>query len=137
MGREFLLSKLQSKLFTKNDRRRDAAGIGNTVSFSDDEDTTQISGLKFPARRRKGSAASQSSHDASNVVKTKTSTRGRGRGRGSMNLKQTTLHATLGFRQSQRSFLDLITDILNVLSEVNSFLSLCNIFKYLRSCRHM
>ncbi|XP_021905827.1 double-strand break repair protein MRE11 isoform X2 [Carica papaya] len=86
-----------------NDRRRDAAGIGNTVSFSDDEDTTQISGLKFPARRRKGSAASQSSHDASNVVKTKTSTRGRGRGRGSMNLKQTTLHATLGFRQSQRS----------------------------------
>ncbi|KAJ4726225.1 Double-strand break repair protein [Melia azedarach] len=87
-------------------RSKSAAGIASAVSFSDDEDTTQISITKSAARGRKGSsAASRSSRDALELDKSKTSTRGRGRGRGrgSSNLKQTTLDATLGFRQSQRS----------------------------------
>ncbi|KAL5802729.1 hypothetical protein ACOSQ4_031034 [Xanthoceras sorbifolium] len=87
-------------------RNRNAAGIGSAVSFSDDEDSTQLSGRKSATRGRKGSsAASRSSRDALVIDKSKT-TRGRGRGRGgrgSSNLKQTTLDASLGFRQSQRS----------------------------------
>ncbi|XP_059441573.1 double-strand break repair protein MRE11 isoform X3 [Corylus avellana] len=82
-------------------RNKSAAGIGSAVSFSDDEDTTQISGSKSSARGRRGS--SRVSRGASELGKSKTSTRGRGRGRGASNLKQTTLDAALGFRHSQRS----------------------------------
>lgn len=101
--------------FIQDIRSKSAAGIASAVSFSDDEDTTQISITKSAARGRKGSsAASRSSRDALELDKSKTSTRGRGRGRGrgSSNLKQTTLDATLGFRQSQRLILVLITDTL-------------------------
>ncbi|XP_048332366.2 double-strand break repair protein MRE11 isoform X2 [Ziziphus jujuba] len=87
-------------------RKKSTSGIGNAISFSDDEDTTQISGSKSTARGRKGS--SRSSVGTSELDTGKTSTRGRGRGRGrgrasSISLKQTTLDAALGFRQSQRS----------------------------------
>ncbi|PQQ16400.1 double-strand break repair protein MRE11 [Prunus yedoensis var. nudiflora] len=82
-------------------RSTSAAGTASAVSFSDDEDTTQMTGLKSTSRGRKGPSKPSSSE----VGKGKTSTRGRGRGRGrgSSNLKQTTLDASLGFRQSQRS----------------------------------
>ncbi|KAF3453595.1 hypothetical protein FNV43_RR04035 [Rhamnella rubrinervis] len=87
-------------------RNKSATGIGSAISFSDDEDTTQISGSKTTARGRRGS--SRTSGGASELGTAKTSTRGRGRGRGrgrasSSSLKQTTLDAALGFRQSQRS----------------------------------
>ncbi|KAM3696636.1 hypothetical protein ACB098_06G055100 [Castanea mollissima] len=81
-------------------RSRSTAGLESAVSFSDDEDTTQLSGSKSSTRGRRGS--SRSSRDAT-VGKSKTSTRGRGRGRGASNLKQTTLDASLGFRRSERS----------------------------------
>lgn len=82
-------------------RSRSTAGLGSAVSFSDDEDTTQLSGSKPSTRGRRGS--SRSSRDATELGKSKTSTRGRGRGRGASNLKQTTLDASLGFRRSERS----------------------------------
>ncbi|XP_050247361.1 double-strand break repair protein MRE11 isoform X1 [Quercus robur] len=82
-------------------RSRSTAGLGSAVSFSDDEDTTQLSGSKSTTRGRRGS--SRSSRDATELGKSKTSTRGRGRGRGASNLKQTTLDASLGFRRSERS----------------------------------
>lgn len=88
------------------DFRSTSAGVGSAVSFSDEEDAAQISGSTSTTRGRKGSrVGSRSSHDVSETGKGKTSARGRGRGRGrgSSNLKQTTLDATLGFRQSQRS----------------------------------
>uniref|UniRef100_A0A9I9DGX8 Double-strand break repair protein n=1 Tax=Cucumis melo TaxID=3656 RepID=A0A9I9DGX8_CUCME len=69
------------------------------VSFSDDEDTVKASGSKSTRGRKVSSSAAED-------TSTKTSTRGRGRGRGrgsSSSLKQTTLDAALGFRQSQRS----------------------------------
>ncbi|KAK9269023.1 hypothetical protein L1049_000791 [Liquidambar formosana] len=89
-------------------RSKNTAGIGSAVSFSDDEDTTQMSVSKSATRGRKGSSAGfRSSHDASDLGKSTTSTKGRGRGRGrgraSSNLRQTTLDATLGMRSSQRS----------------------------------
>ncbi|KAG6637416.1 double-strand break repair protein MRE11 [Carya illinoinensis] len=80
---------------------RTAAGTGNAVSFSDDEDTTQISGSRTCARGRRGS--SRSSRGAYELGKSRTSARGRGRGRGTSNLKQSTLDAALGFRRSERS----------------------------------
>ncbi|WCJ32108.1 Double-strand break repair protein MRE11 [Euphorbia peplus] len=96
---------MQSKdapLFTSEEfRSSSATGIGSAVSFSDDEDTTLVSG-----KTQKGSkVASRSARDTSEAGRARTSTRGRGRGRGrgSTSLKQTTLDATLGFRQSQRS----------------------------------
>lgn len=82
-------------------KSKSAAGLGSAVSFSDDEDTTQLSGSKSSTRGRRGS--SKPSRDASELGKSKTSTRGRGRGRGTSNLKQTTLDAALGFRRSERS----------------------------------
>ncbi|GAV85353.1 Metallophos domain-containing protein/Mre11_DNA_bind domain-containing protein [Cephalotus follicularis] len=98
----------------EDNRSKYSAGIETAVSFSDDEDTAQITGLKSATRGWKGSSAVyRSSHDAPEPAKSKTSTRGRGsgsgrgrgrgRGRGSTNLKQTTLDASPGFRQSQRS----------------------------------
>ncbi|KAL4619429.1 hypothetical protein ACB092_06G079000 [Castanea dentata] len=84
----------------EDSRSRSTAGLESAVSFSDDEDTTQLSGSKSSTRGRRGS--SRSSRDAT-VGKSKTSTRGRGRGRGASNLKQTTLDASLGFRRSERS----------------------------------
>ncbi|CAN1154267.1 Double-strand break repair protein MRE11 [Linum perenne] len=83
---------------TEDFRSTNAPGIGSAVSFSDDEETTQVSGARSTARGRKGNT-----RNATEVGKSKTSARGRGRGRGSSNLKQTTLDASLGFRQSQRS----------------------------------
>ncbi|KAI5664802.1 hypothetical protein M9H77_24125 [Catharanthus roseus] len=85
---------------------RKTGGFGSAVSFSDDEDTTTFSGSKTTKRGRKASSQSfKSSHDATEVVKTSSRGRGRGRGRGrsSNNLKQTTLDAAMGFRQSQRN----------------------------------
>ncbi|KAM6580324.1 hypothetical protein CsatA_004098 [Cannabis sativa] len=97
-----LTSDLQS---SEDLRSKSGAGAGSTVSFSDDEDATQLSGIKSTARGRRGS--SSLSGVASELDKGKTSTRGRGRGRGrgraSSNMKQTTLDSTLGFRQSLRS----------------------------------
>lgn len=85
---------------------KSAGGIGSAVSFSDDEDTAPFSSSKSTARGKKGSSIPfRSSHDAPEVGKTSSRGRGRwrGRGRGSSNLKQTTLDAAIGFRQSQRS----------------------------------
>ncbi|CAL1352769.1 unnamed protein product [Linum trigynum] len=85
---------------TEDFRSTTAPGTGSAVSFSDDEETTQVSGARSTARGRKGSTT----RNASEASKSKTSTRGRGRGRGSTsNMKQTTLDSALGFRQSQRS----------------------------------
>ncbi|XP_057981242.1 double-strand break repair protein MRE11 isoform X2 [Malania oleifera] len=95
-------SQVMSNVQSMEDMRsKSTTGIGNAVSFSDDEDTTQISKA---TRGRKGvSATSKSSRGASEVGKTSTRGRGRGRGRGARSLKQTTLEATLGFRHSSRS----------------------------------
>ncbi|KAF4347740.1 hypothetical protein G4B88_015381, partial [Cannabis sativa] len=57
-------------------RSKSGAGAGSTVSFSDDEDATQLSGIKSTARGRRGS--SSLSGVASELDKGKTSTRGRG-----------------------------------------------------------
>ncbi|KDP38948.1 hypothetical protein JCGZ_00705 [Jatropha curcas] len=86
-------------------RSATAAGIASAVSFSDEEETEQVSGSRTSGRKQKGSRVVSRSLAASEAGKGKTSTRGRGRGRGrgSSNLKQTTLDAALGFRQSQRS----------------------------------
>ncbi|XP_065862187.1 double-strand break repair protein MRE11 isoform X2 [Euphorbia lathyris] len=87
-------------------RSSSATAIGSAISFSDDEDTAQVFGSRASGKNQKGSrVSSRSSRDASEAGRGKTSTRGRGRGRGrgSTSLKQTTLDATLGFRQSQRS----------------------------------
>ncbi|KAI3441568.1 Mre11_DNA_bind domain-containing protein [Psidium guajava] len=82
-------------------RNRSAAGIGSTVSFSDDEDTAEIS--KSATRGRRGSlGVSRSSRATSDLGRGKTSTRARGRGRGS-SLKQTTLDSALGSRHRERS----------------------------------
>ncbi|OVA20210.1 DNA repair protein Mre11 [Macleaya cordata] len=93
----------------RDTRGKSTAGLGNSNSFSDDEDTTQmLSSSKSSTRGRKASSvASRFSQDVSGVGKTGTSTsgrgRGRGRGRGSSNLKQTTLDAALNIRRSERS----------------------------------
>lgn len=81
--------------------------LGSAVSFSDDEDATMPSASKSTAGKgRKDSSQSfRTSREASEVGKISSRGRGRGRGRGraSNSLKQTTLDASLGFRQSQRS----------------------------------
>lgn len=80
---------------------KSSTAVGSAVSFSDDEDTVKASGSKSTRGRKVSSSAAED-------TSTKTSTRGRGRGRGrgsSSSLKQTTLDAALGFRQSQRFFL--------------------------------
>lgn len=83
-------------------RNRSAAGIGSTVSFSDDEDTAEILGSNSATRGRKGSlGVSRSSRATSDLGRGKTSTRGRGRGRGSANLKQTTLDSALVSRRRE------------------------------------
>lgn len=92
----------------ENIRSKSSAGTGSAVSFSDDEDSTQIPlTAKSQGRGKRGtSSASRASRDASYDIgtgKTSTRGRGRGRGRGSRTLKQTTLDATLGFRDSVRS----------------------------------
>ncbi|CAI0375851.1 unnamed protein product [Linum tenue] len=87
-------------LLIQDFRSTTAPGTGSAISFSDDEETTQVSGARSTARGRKGSTT----RNASEASKSKTSTRGRGRGRGSTSsMKQTTLDSALGFRQSQRS----------------------------------
>ncbi|XP_043696383.1 double-strand break repair protein MRE11-like isoform X2 [Telopea speciosissima] len=87
----------------QDSRDRSKTRVGSQVSFSDDEDTTQMpSSSKPTARGRKQSQASRSSQDASALGKSRTSTRGRGRGRGTSNLKQTTLDA-MRIRHSERS----------------------------------
>ncbi|XP_039157054.1 double-strand break repair protein MRE11-like isoform X1 [Eucalyptus grandis] len=83
-------------------RNRSAAGIGSTVSFSDDEDTAEILGSNSATRGRKGSlGVSRSSRATSDLGRGKTSTIGRGRGRGSANLKQTTLDSALVSRRRE------------------------------------
>lgn len=73
-----------------------SSGIAN-ASFSDDEDTTQMSGLVPATRGRRGSSTANTSRG-----RAKAPTRGRGRGKASSAMKQTTLDGSLGFRQSQR-----------------------------------
>lgn len=90
----------------KDGRGKSAAGIRSAASFSDDEDSIPVS--SSATKNRKGTlGVSWPSSATSQPAKSKTSTRGRGRGRGrgsgSGSLKQTTLDASLGFRQSQRS----------------------------------
>ncbi|VFQ79766.1 unnamed protein product [Cuscuta campestris] len=80
----------------------------SAVSFSDDENTSPFPTSKYTAAnkgRKEPSPSFRSSHDASELAKTSSRGRGRGRGRGraSTSLKQTTLDASLGIRQSQRS----------------------------------
>ncbi|RAL44580.1 hypothetical protein DM860_003339 [Cuscuta australis] len=80
----------------------------SAVSFSDDENTSPFPTSKYTAAnkgRKEPSPSFRSSHDASELGKTSSRGRGRGRGRGraSTSLKQTTLDASLGIRQSQRS----------------------------------
>ncbi|KAJ0774296.1 putative DNA double-strand break repair protein Mre11 [Helianthus annuus] len=75
-------------------------GIGSAVSFSDDEDTTQLYGSKSTGRGKKGSLQPfKSARDVSAPSRRG----GRGRGRGSNSLKQTTLDATFMSRRSERS----------------------------------
>ncbi|XP_076897890.1 double-strand break repair protein MRE11-like [Bidens hawaiensis] len=79
-------------------------GTGSAVSFSDDEDTTQLYGSKSTARGKKGSLQPfKSARDVSEVGKTPSRRGGRGRGRGSSSLKQTTLDASFMSRRSERS----------------------------------
>ncbi|KAK6779428.1 hypothetical protein RDI58_021612 [Solanum bulbocastanum] len=89
------------------DIRGKSTGVGSAVSFSDDEDASMLSASKSTAGkgRKESSQSFRSSREASEVGKTSSRGRGRGRGRGraSNSLKQTTLDASLGFRQSQRS----------------------------------
>ncbi|XP_013606183.1 PREDICTED: double-strand break repair protein MRE11 isoform X1 [Brassica oleracea var. oleracea] len=88
---QFLSTGLTSENLTKR-----SSGIAN-ASFSDDEDTTQISGSVPATRGRRGSSTGTSRGRA------KAPTRGRGRGKASSAMKQTTLDGSLGLRQSQRS----------------------------------
>ncbi|KAJ0267133.1 Double-strand break repair protein MRE11 [Hirschfeldia incana] len=88
---QFLSTGLTSENLTKR-----SSGVAN-ASFSDDEDTTQISGSVPATRGRRGSSTSTSRGRA------KAPTRGRGRGKASSAMKQTTLDGSLGLRQSQRS----------------------------------
>ncbi|XP_018477648.1 double-strand break repair protein MRE11 isoform X3 [Raphanus sativus] len=88
---QFLSTGLTSENLTKR-----SSGIAN-ASFSDDEDTTQISGSVPATRGRRGSSTAPSRGRA------KAPTRGRGRGKASSAMKQTTLDGSLGLRQSQRS----------------------------------
>ncbi|XP_010443002.1 PREDICTED: double-strand break repair protein MRE11-like [Camelina sativa] len=87
---QFLSTGLTSENLTKR-------SIAN-ASFSDDEDTTQMSGLEPATRGRRGSSTANTSRG-----RAKAPTRGRGRGKASSAMKQTTLDGSLGFRQSQRS----------------------------------
>ncbi|XP_024011912.1 double-strand break repair protein MRE11 isoform X1 [Eutrema salsugineum] len=89
---QFLSTGLTSENLTKG-----SSGIAN-ASFSDDEDTTQISGSVPATRGRRGSSTANTSRG-----RAKATTRGRGRGKASSAMKQTTLDGSLGFRQSQRS----------------------------------
>nr|VDD17537.1 unnamed protein product [Brassica rapa] len=89
---QFLSTGLTSENLTKR-----SSGIAN-ASFSDDEDTTQISGSVPATRGRRGSSTGTSRGRA------KAPTRGRGRGKASSAMKQTTLDGSLGLRQSQRYF---------------------------------
>ncbi|CAN1239236.1 Double-strand break repair protein MRE11 [Linum grandiflorum] len=102
-------------LLIQDFRSTNAPGIGSAVSFSDDEETTQVSGARSTARGRKGNT-----RNATEVGKSKTSARGRGRGRGSSNMKQTTLDASLGFRQSQRSASAAVRSIADEDEDVDS-----------------
>jgi double-strand break repair protein MRE11 len=88
---QFLSTGLTSENLTKG-----SSGIAN-ASFSDDEDTTQMSGLAPPTRGRRGSSTANTTRG-----RAKAPTRGRGRGKASSAMKQTTLDSSLGFRQSQR-----------------------------------
>ncbi|XP_039156199.1 double-strand break repair protein MRE11-like [Eucalyptus grandis] len=93
-------------------RNRSAAGIGSTVSFSDDEDTAEILGSNSATRGRKGSlGVSRSSRATSDLGRRKTSTRGRGRGRGFANLKQTTLDSALVSRHRERLVADVVMNL--------------------------
>ncbi|CAN8301931.1 unnamed protein product [Cochlearia groenlandica] len=90
---QFLSTGLASENLTKR-----SSGITN-ASFSDDEDTTQISGSMPATRGRRGSSTGTTSRG-----RAKATTRGRGRGKAASSaMKQTTLDSSLGFRQSQRS----------------------------------
>ncbi|XP_015086200.1 LOW QUALITY PROTEIN: double-strand break repair protein MRE11 [Solanum pennellii] len=88
------------------DIRGKSTGVGSAVSFSDDEDASMPSASKSTAGkgRKESSQSFRSSREASEVARGRG--RGRGRGRASNSLKQTTLDASLGFRQSQRSASD-------------------------------
>ncbi|CAH2069999.1 unnamed protein product [Thlaspi arvense] len=89
---QFLSTGLTSENLTKR-----SSGIAS-ASFSDDEDTTQISGSVPATRGRRGSSTANTSRG-----RAKAPARGRGRGRASSAMKQTTLDGSLGFRQSQSS----------------------------------
>lgn len=80
-----------------------SGGIGSAVSFSDDEEATQLTGSKSTGRGRKGSLQPFKSAHVSEVGKTASRGRGRGQGKGSTSLKQTTLDASTMFRRSERS----------------------------------
>ncbi|XP_010443029.1 PREDICTED: double-strand break repair protein MRE11-like [Camelina sativa] len=88
---QFLPTGLTSENLTKR-----SSGIAN-ASCSDDEDTTQMSGLAPATRGRRGSSTANTSRG-----RAKAPTRGRGRGKAPSAMKQTTLDGSLGFRQSQR-----------------------------------
>ncbi|XP_038898959.1 double-strand break repair protein MRE11 [Benincasa hispida] len=99
-------SSIQS---SKDFGSRSSTAVGSAVSFSDDEDTVKASGSKSTRGRK---VPSKAADDTS--IKTSTRGRGRGRGRGSSSsLKQTTLDAALGFRQSQRSATAAVRSIVN------------------------
>ncbi|KAL1206548.1 Double-strand break repair protein MRE11 [Cardamine amara subsp. amara] len=89
---QFLSTGLTSENLTKR-----SSGIAS-ASFSDDEDTTQISASVPATRGRRGSSTGNTTRG-----RAKAPTRGRGRGKASSAMKQTTLDASLGFRKSQRS----------------------------------
>ncbi|CAH8363758.1 unnamed protein product [Eruca vesicaria subsp. sativa] len=88
---QFVSTGLTSENLTKR-----SSAIAN-ASFSDDEDTTEISGSMPATRGRRGSSTGTSRGRA------KAPTRGRGRGKASSAMKQTTLDGSLGLRSSQRS----------------------------------
>lgn len=95
-----------------------AGESGPTVSFGDDEDSTLFPKSKSTAKGRKDSSLSfRSSHDNSQAGKTTTRGRGRGRGRGVNSLKQTTLDAAMGPRQSRRAASSVASQSVRTIAE--------------------
>ncbi|XP_074364264.1 double-strand break repair protein MRE11-like, partial [Apium graveolens] len=99
---------------------RSTKAAGSAVSFSDDEDSTQLYGTKSATRGRKVASQSfRSSHDAPEISKPARGkgSRGRGRGRGSSNLKQTTLDASMGVRSGRSASVAATASVRSIAAE--------------------
>lgn len=99
---------------------RSTKAAGSAVSFSDDEDSTQLYGTKSSTRGKKVASQSfRSSHDAPEISKPARGkgSRGRGRGRGSSNLKQTTLDASMGVRSGRSASVAATASVRSIAAE--------------------